>query len=145
MSDRAARKRFSDRTMLAHFIARVFEIPHEHQKLMHEDQVISLIERDHWPVPLAEGGAHHFSNAWGRLIADHREKTRTVDVPGIAKRKRIAANEAARQARAREKLLGPSPEFVEPRTSPKRRIPSRPFPKQQIRLRSRNTFQRRQP
>lgn len=137
-------RRFTDRAMLAHYICRVHGIPHEHQVLMHEDQVISLIERDHWPKAKAEDGTEHFSNAWGLLIAEHREKTRKLDVPGIAKRKRIAANEARHQAVMREKLLGPAPSFVEAppsRPRPKRRIPSRPFEKRHRPLRRVN-FQR---
>lgn len=134
--------RISDRTLLAHCLARLFGIPHEHQQAMHEDQMISLVERDHWPVPVAEGGSGHFSNVWARLIGEHREKTRKVDVPGIAKRKRIARAEAAHQARMAAKageerraaILLAAVESVG------RARPKRPWPKQKIRSRG---FQRR--
>lgn len=114
-----SRTRISDRTLLAHCLSRLLDIPHAHQVLMHEDQMISLAERDHWPKPVAEGGTNHFSNVWARGIREHREKTRKVDVPGIAKRKRIRADEAEHQAALRRKLLGPSP-FADLRPRPSR-------------------------
>lgn len=148
MSDRL-RKRITDRTLLAHFIDRVFEIPHEHQKLMHEDQVISLIERDHWPVPVAEGGANHHSNVWARLIADHREKTRKVDVPAIAKGKRIRNAETVRRFKAVAKTdpevaaqLYPAAARLQRR---KHKIANRGFGKGHRPLRSGSNLRRRQP
>lgn len=145
-----ARTRISDRTLLAHCLARLLEIPHEHQQAMHQDHVISLIERDHWPIPVAEGGSGHFSNVWARPIGEHREKTRKVDVPGIAKRKRIA-RAAAEHKIALEIKAGTNPsrfmvllerEIVKRRA--KRRIAGRGFAKDHRPLRSKNNLRRRQ-
>lgn len=148
MNERATRKRITDRTLAAHLVARVFEIPHEHQKLLHEDQVLSLIERDHWPVPVAEGGTNHFSNVWARLIADHREKTRTVDVPTIAKNKRIRRNEMIRRYNAAAKIDPEAADALYPAVARlkrrKAKILSRPFQKQYRPMQSRGFQRRRQ-
>jgi hypothetical protein len=124
------RTRITDRTLLAHCLSRLLEIPHSHQVLLHEDQMISLAERDHWPVPVAEGGTNHFSNVWARPIREHREKTSKIDVPGIAKRKRIRRKEAEHQAArawVTERLADPP----SPRKSQwaKRKLQSRRFQK----------------
>lgn len=134
------RARISDRTLAAALAAQVFGIAHEHQVLMHEDQMLSLVHRDHFPIPHAEGGSNHFSNVRARLIGEHREKTRTIDIPGIAKRKRVRRAQEEHSARMAAKLFGAPP--PSPRKF-KRRIASRGFDKGHRPLRSRNTLQRR--
>jgi hypothetical protein len=80
---------FPLREQLAALLCRLGGIPHGHQKLMTADQVISLFEADHWPIRKADGGNDVFWNCWHRFISEHRHKTSTIDVPQIAKRKRI--------------------------------------------------------
>ena len=114
------RKHISLKTKLAACVCQLF-LTHDEALALSEDQVLSLVVFDHWPVPHAEGGADEHHNLTARLIADHREKTRKVDVPGIAKRKRVAKAEAEFRAR----LLKPKTERL-PRKST---FPTRPFPK----------------
>ena len=142
------RRRISDRTLLASCLARLFEVPHAHQQAMHEDQMISLAERDHFPIPVAEGGSDHFSNVWARMIGEHREKTRKVDVPGIAKRKRLARAETEHAAHFVGKVrLTSEPAAAYDPTLPRRKrsIPTRGFAKAHRPIRSRNNLRRRQP
>ena len=95
---RRKRKRISDRKKLAatllHMRAGAADgyellIPYEDGKQMSADQIISLFHYDHYPIPHAEGGPDEPWNLTPRLIADHREKTRKVDLKQIAKNKRI--------------------------------------------------------
>ena len=144
----SARTRISDRTLLASCLARLFEIPHAHQVLMHQDQMISLAHRDHFPVPFAEGGTNHFSNVWARLITEHREKTAKTDIPAIAKGKRIRSREIVRRYKAIQKCdptaaaeLYPAVERLLQRR--KRKIANRGFSKRHRPLRSQNNLRRR--
>lgn len=73
-------------------------IPYGDAKLMSADQIISLFNDDHYPIPVAEEGSNHPSNLMPRLIAAHREKTAKIDVPQIAKGKRLRAAEAQHAA-----------------------------------------------
>jgi len=52
------------------------------------DQFASLWQFDH-AVAHAHGGSDHFTNLYPMLIAEHREKTAKVDVPRIAKSRRV--------------------------------------------------------
>jgi hypothetical protein len=76
-------------------------IPHKQAAAMTVDEIIGLIERDHDPIPAALGGSNHPSNLVPRLKAVHREKTAKIDIPMIAKVKRIAD----KYAEYRRKLL----------------------------------------
>jgi len=135
----SAREHIPLKTLLASAICALLEIPHEHAKLMTADQVISLVQRDHYPIRRSDGLAlgmtvaevDHHSNIVLRSIMAHRHKTATVDIPQIAKSKRIRR----RQAEHREKMqLG----LVRTIALRKRKIPSRPFPKGHRPLRSRS-------
>jgi hypothetical protein len=64
-------------------------IPHEHAKLMSDEQIISLFHFDHYPIPHAHGGPDEAWNLDPLPIAEHRNKTRVADIPAIAKSKRI--------------------------------------------------------
>lgn len=112
---------------LASALAHLAGIPYDHRELMTAEQVISLFHFDHDPIPHAppyNGPDLHY-NLTPRLITPHREKTAKVDVPRIAKTKRIIEAEQA----FRDRLLA-SP----PRSEPKKRsIPSRPFPRRRKR------------
>jgi len=65
------------------------DIPHEHAKMMTNAQIISLYQFDHYPVRKCDGGPDEAWNLVPRLIAAHRDKTAAIDVPAIAKGKRI--------------------------------------------------------
>ena len=96
-------------------------LTHAEAKALSEDQILSLFHWEHGVVPHAEGGEDVHYNLEPMLIAPHRKKTATVDVPGIAKRKRVAkAHEEFRQ-----RLLTPRDE----RPPKQSRWGSRPFQK----------------
>jgi hypothetical protein len=63
--------------------------------------ICKLIHFDHDPIPYANGGTTAPQNLTPRAIAQHQEKTATVDLPRIAKGKRIERS----QAEFRELLL----------------------------------------
>ena len=65
-------------------------LTYEEAKALSEDQILSLFHWEHGVVPHAEGGEDTHFNLEPMLIAPHRKKTSEVDVPGIAKRKRVA-------------------------------------------------------
>jgi hypothetical protein len=112
-------------------------IPHDHAKLMHPEQIISLFQWNHYPIPHAEDGPAEHWNLDPELIAAHREVTAKVDVPGIAKRKRVRTAEADHRAAMDAKLTGEQPPRRRGRT-----IPSRPFPKGHRPMRSQNNLMR---
>ena len=72
----------------------VLIIPHEHAKLMSDEQIISLFHFDHYPIPHAHEGPDEAWNLEPRLIAEHRTKTAKIDVPMMAKVDRIVDVEA---------------------------------------------------
>jgi hypothetical protein len=100
----------------------------EHAKLMSAEQIVSLFQFDHYPIRHEAGGPTEPWNLQPRLIMAHRVKTATIDVPEIAKIKRVT--KAQEEFRAR--LLAKS--FAEdfPNTwggKPKTKWPSRPMGK----------------
>lgn len=66
-------------------------IDREMAKQMTADQIVSLWQWDHHPVPKALGGSDHPTNLTPRPIIEHRIKTAKVDVPTIAKSNRLSA------------------------------------------------------
>lgn len=96
----------------------------ERAKGMSAESVIQLFEFDH-NIHVAIGGQNHPSNLVPRIKAEHREKTAKIDIPQIAKTKRIArANDEHVNALLR-KATGDAPE-------PRRKGPKlrgRSFPK----------------
>lgn len=149
MTERRARN-FSKDAKIAALASIVFEIPHEHQKAMHEDQVNSLLEWHH-NTPYAEDGTNHFSNAVPMLRAAHRERTAKIDIPAIAKGKRIRQNKHLRRYKEILKYEGPAaaaelyPAVERLLRRRKSKIPSRPFPKQHRPFPQGRGFQRRRP
>ena len=114
-------------------------IPYEHTKAMSTEQICSLWAFDHWPVRKADGGTDHPSNLTPRMITAHREKTAKVDVPEMAKSKRIRRKEEAHSARMGASTdsfadLDRAMGFL----ARKRRIPSRPFPNKKRKFANRN-------
>ncbi len=114
----AARKSISLRTKLASALLTIVRpndkgelervVPHEQAKLMSDDQIISLFHFDHYPVPHAHDGPDEAWNLEPRPIVEHRTITAKVDVPRIAKAKRLTkatvALSAAMQAKLTEEL-----------------------------------------
>ena len=65
-------------------------ISHDEAKTITEDQILSRFDWHHDPIQKAHDGPDVHWNLEPMLIAPHRKKTAEVDVPGIAKRKRVA-------------------------------------------------------
>jgi hypothetical protein len=73
-------------------------IPHEHAKLMSAEQIVSLFQFHHHPIPHEAGGPDEPWNLDPILIMAHRKETAKVTVPQIAKtRHLIAAQEEFRR------------------------------------------------
>lgn len=116
--------------------AQVLEIPYEHRELMSAEQVLSLLNFDHDPIPHAHGGSDEHFNLTGLSIMAHRQKTATIDVPQIAKTRRIATDDARHQAimAAKTALAGTDTNAViealapiAKKQWPKRKLEGRPF------------------
>jgi hypothetical protein len=116
----APRKHISLKTKLAAAICQLF-LTHDEAVSLSEDQVLSLVNWDHYPVPHAHGGPDTHYNLMAALIPAHREKTAKVDVPQIAKTRRVSRE----HEEFRKRLMTPRDD------RPKResRLRSRPFPK----------------
>lgn len=103
-------------------------IPHEDAKRMTADQIISLFAFDHYPIRKADGGSDEPWNLEPRMIQAHREKTAKVDVPEMAKSKRIVRKQVAHHVRMGTSTdsfadLDRAMGFL----ARKRKMPSRPF------------------
>lgn len=98
-------------------------IPHEHAKLMGDDQILSLFQWDHYPVRHEDDGPDEAWNLTPRLKAAHREKTSKIDIPQSAKKKRILRRETEHRNALASKLRAPDM----PKERPRQRWPSRPF------------------
>lgn len=96
-------------------------LSHDEAKALSEDQVLSLFQFQHGVIPHAEGGPDTHWNIEPMLIVQHREVTAKVDIPGIAKRRRVRTDfeEHTRT------MLTPRDQ----RVVKKSRWQSRPFPK----------------
>lgn len=101
--------------------------------------VMALFTDDHGHLH-ALGGSDRWFNLTPMLREPHKEKSRR-DTSIVAKVDRIDETRREHLAAMARKLIGPSP-FTE---MPKRRIANRGFSKGHRPLRSRNSFERRQP
>lgn len=124
----SARKHISRNTQLAAALREVLGIPHEHAKKMHEDQLISLGELHHIKRYENEPDNHHSNLDW-MLRSVHREQTAKIDIPEIAKGKRITQAEFEHKMRLVTKTLPDLVEGVVATLSRGRKMGSRPFPK----------------
>lgn len=96
------------------------EIPYLDAQRMTAEQLNSLYNFHH-NIRHAEDGGDHFSNLEPMLIAPHRERTRKIDVPAIAKSKRIAkAHEEFRR-----RLLAKGQSTPPPSRWPRRKMQKR--------------------
>lgn len=99
-------------------------IGYEESKSMTADQIIAKFHFDHG-VAHAHGGTIEPWNLTPRLVEDHRRKTALIDIPRIAKGKRINKSNAAFETRMAAKARGEEPA---PSKWPKgRKLQSRPF------------------
>lgn len=124
-----SRKRghISFKTKLAAALSKLF-FTHEEAKELSEDQILSLVQWDHFPIPHAApyNGPDVHWNLEPSLIPQHREKTAKIDIPRIAKGKRVSEAEIAFRNRMLAKTQPEVAQVVPPR--PKRTIQSRKFP-----------------
>lgn len=116
----AKRAHVNLKTKLAAALRELARIPVDHAQLMTADQLISLFQWDHNLYHVHDGGDEHY-NLTPMMIASHREKTAKIDVPQIAKTRRISREQEA----FRQRLLTPR----EDRPVRKSRIQSRGFEK----------------
>lgn len=99
-------------------------ISHDEAKQMSADAVISRFHFDHDPIPHSQGGPDEAWNITPRPADEHRIKTAKVDIPSIAKVKRLTRAQQEYRARLLAKNAGE--DQPKPRRA-KRKIPSRPF------------------
>lgn len=130
------------------------DVPYEHAKLMTAEQIRSLYDFHH-NIRHAEDGTIHFSNLEPMLRPAHRERTAKIDIPAIAKGKRIRRREGEYRSRVLAKVMGDHDEirrqadneiaacFGSQRARPKRKIESRGFGKQHRPLQSANNLRKR--
>ena len=123
------RKQPSLSTKLASALLALGQIPYDDAKQMTAAQLISLYNCDHGIFHVHDGPPD-FWNLTPRLIQAHRVKTATIDVPAIAKGKRIRRKEEEHLAQ----MLGCSTiAIIDRKLHPprKRKIPQRvnPWPK----------------
>ena len=85
-------------------------IPYEESKGMTAKQIIARFDLDHWPIRHADGGPSLPWNLFWRPCAEHDEKTRTIDVPEIAKGKRIRGETCRGPKRKIPARVNPWPE-----------------------------------
>ena len=96
-------------------------IPHEEAKTMTADEIIARFQFDHYPIYHTDGGPDEPWNLTPTPTPEHREKTAKIDIPQIAKTKRLTREHEEFRAR----MLTPRDERPA-RTS---RLQSRPFPR----------------
>jgi hypothetical protein len=104
-------------------------VPHEHAKLMTAAQIISLFQRDHYPIRVADGGANEPWNIEWRIRSEHKAKTAKIDQPELAKQRRIREREKDRKQRREINKPARRRNPVYASVSSFRRLASRPFPK----------------
>lgn len=99
-------------------------ISHDEAKRLSEDQIISRFEFHHHPIPKAHDGPDVHWNLPPLPRDEHREITAKIDIPRIAKSKRITR---ANEDHAR-RLLAKDRGEAKPRSRwPKRKLQSRGF------------------
>lgn len=117
-----SRKRghISFKTKLAAALRELAQIPHAHAKLMTADMVLALFQWHHIEYHADSANDAHY-NLDPLLIKAHRKRTAEIDIPQIAKTKRITQAQEAFRAR----ILTPRDQ----RPVKQSRWASRPFPK----------------
>jgi hypothetical protein len=116
-------------------IVTLLKLPHRQAQEMTSDEIIRLVEKDHYPVPYAiardlgwpPDRYNHPSNL--ELVApiDHAKKTAKVDTPQVAKSKRITTKH---EDFRRKMLAKTEPDCDVVQTAPRKaKIPTRGFQK----------------
>ena len=100
-------------------------ISHEDAKRMTADEIIARFHLDHHPIPHAAGGPDEPWNLTPLPVDIHREKTARVDVPAIAKAKRLTRKQEEFRARLTAKASGDD--------APEPAKNKRPWPKRKMR------------
>jgi len=98
-------------------------IPFEMARTMTNRQIIAHFRFDHCVIPHAEGGSDEAWNLAPIPTKEHDKKTAMVDVPGIAKRKRVAKGHIEHT-----RIMQTPRDQREPKRS---KWASRPFPKKE--------------
>jgi hypothetical protein len=111
-------------------------IDREVAKTMTIKQILATVEYDHG-VHVAIGGDNHPTNLTPRTVADHRAKTAKIDIPQIAKTKRIEREQAEfrRKLLVKSGMVDDAPDFVVPK--PKSKIQGLGFGKATSKFQSR--------
>lgn len=73
-------------------------ISHDQSRQMTADEIIAVFHFDHYPIPHAEDGPDEPWNLTPRPKAEHMKRTAEVDVPRIAKNKRVSRRSTEHQA-----------------------------------------------
>lgn len=112
---------------LAAALREIAGISMDHARLMHADQIISLFHFHHIEYHAQDGADEHW-NLDPLLIAPHKERTAKIDIPQIAKTKRLSKEHEEFQRR----ILTPRDERPKKKGTfpPSRKMQSRPFPSQ---------------
>lgn len=95
----------------------------EHAKLLSADQIVSLFVWDHYPIRHEAGGPDEPWNLRPMLIRAHRDRTAKVDIPEIAKIKRVTRAQEEFRARLLAKDRGEEPKPSKWGSRPMRRKP----------------------
>lgn len=88
-----SRKKPTLKAMLAATLRELLKIPHDHARLMTDEQIISLVQFQHILYHSQNREEPWVDEHWNlepMLIADHKEITAKKDIPQIAKTKRIS-------------------------------------------------------
>lgn len=99
-------------------------IPHDEAKKLSEDDILSRFEFQHYPIPKAHDGPDVHWNIEPMVKAKHREITAKIDIPRIAKSKRLVRSSNGHKQRLGAKDRG---EDRPASRWPKRKMESRGF------------------
>jgi len=86
------------KTKLAAAICELIQLPHFIAQAMTEEEVLALVEWDHWPARYANGGESKHWNVRPLLVHDHAIKTKADARDAAHERKVIRAVDAHKQA-----------------------------------------------
>lgn len=116
-------------------------ISHEEARGLSTAAIIGRFQWDHYPIRWIDGGPTAPWNLMPRPTAGHGAKTASIDIPQIAKGKRLRRSEAAHAAVMAAKAGDEPPAAAGAR--PKRKMAGRPFGKQHRPMRGGSAFGRR--
>lgn len=96
-----------DRTKIASLIIAWLELPHGIAQTLSEDEIIALVEFDHYPCRKADGGPDAHWNLRPLLRHDHLAKTK-LDAKDMAHERKVRRAVAEHADRMAAKGQGPS-------------------------------------